>query len=736
MLKNTVVNALQSRLHSGDLPKRLSFLREHPLAEYYDTLIDTLYIRTRPHKGNSGFIFAELICAIGRAVRRTLRLPADTQLAAPAGAFLLWTFEDLGILEVTLARGRSGHNVYVVKLIDDKPLQALWDAVAKRKSLLMPRFAPFGDWHEFMRMGHKLVQTGSSDVAKYMTPENCPIAYSVVNRAQRIPWRIKSDVYLVAEWALRNKTEVFNTIWLSKSKESQTSKLRETKTILMLARRAKGRLFYHRYYLDFRGRRYPGSAYLHEQGGDLARGLIERGEGKQVTKAGFQWLLITLATQWGGVTPSGIKSDKLSVSDRLEWALENEMTFLEYATYPRDCRGWMKAAEPWQFLGSCMELLRIRMLQAGDEEDFSMISHHEAYIDGSNNGLQHLSALTKDEITAPHVNLIPQKTPGDIYAYIGNYVWQHIADEYAEYDDDERARCQWVIARLQEMRDAYLAADKAERAELYPVQREFRKEHRELIKRAAVPYWLQFDKKGDRRKLVKRNVMTLPYGSTPYGMGEQNIEDAPGHGIEKLRDMENVWGAYLGRVVYEECANRLVRPMSLLSILAAAGKQAELRGDFLHWVVPLTNFLVVQHYVEGEVKKLWVQYGPPIGERLSTGKYVNTFQISTAFTERPVMSKGKQSSGASPNFVHSLDAAHMMLVIEACEFDVSSIHDSYGCLLADMPVLFKTVREQFVELYKADPIRMTFGLLRADLRDVPVGTLDIELIKESEYAFL
>jgi len=229
--------------------------------------------------------------------------------------------------------------------------------------------------------------------------------------------------------------------------------------------------------------------------------------------------------------------------------------------------------------------------------------------------------------------------------------------------------------------------------------------------------------------------MTLPYGGTSYGLGQQQIDDAKKHGIPSLFSMEHKWGSYMGRAVYEDCRVSLKRPMQLLSVFEAAGKAAEARDEFLSWTVPVTNFPVVQSYTEGTVKKIWVQYGPPYGERLSTGYYANTYQLAICFVEIVKMSKKKQAQGAAPNAIHSLDAAHLMLTVNHCDFGVTTIHDSFGCLLADMKDLFVIVRESFVELYKSDPLTSLMSDIKGDLAGVEIGNLDVSLILDSEYAF-
>jgi DNA-directed RNA polymerase len=175
--------------------------------------------------------------------------------------------------------------------------------------------------------------------------------------------------------------------------------------------------------------------------------------------------------------------------------------------------------------------------------------------------------------------------------------------------------------------------------------------------------------------------------------------------------------------------------MRLLSIFEQAGKIAEQEGRFLSWNVPITNFPVVQHYVEGTIKKTWIQYGPPKGKNDGCGHYENTLQIHICFIEETKPATRKQSQGASPNAIHSLDAAHLMLTVERAQFPITTIHDSFGCLLGDMSELFVLIRETFVELYLTDPLKSLMEDINGDISAVEIGTLDIEDILDSEYAF-
>jgi DNA-directed RNA polymerase len=258
-----------------------------------------------------------------------------------------------------------------------------------------------------------------------------------------------------------------------------------------------------------------------------------------------------------------------------------------------------------------------------------------------------------------------------------------------------------------------------------------------LMEQSCIVYWMRVTDQKERRKITKRGVMTLPYGSSAYGLGQQVIDDSKKHGIELLLYMEHKWGAFLGREIFDVCKTSLQRPMRLLRIFEEAGRKAESEGRFLSWEVPITHFPVVQNYTEGKVKKIWVAYGPQIGTmKNSTGYNENTLQLAVCFIEDVVPSARKQAQGASPNAIHSLDAAHLVMTCYEAPFAVTTIHDSFGALLADMPELFKLVRKTFVELYATDPLTSIMLDISGDISGLELGELDITLVLDSEYCFV
>jgi DNA-directed RNA polymerase len=241
-------------------------------------------------------------------------------------------------------------------------------------------------------------------------------------------------------------------------------------------------------------------------------------------------------------------------------------------------------------------------------EDYDYVSNFEAYIDGSCNGSQHLSALTRDDISAPFVNLLPSELPGDLYKYIAEHVWKELQEKYDEFSMYEKEMCEKFVDTIIDLKKQIAESEPSSdhRKELVEIIKMEKNLNPILMERSCLTYWLRVVDLKERRKICKRNVMSLPYGATPYGLGEQQISDAKKHGIDLLKYMEHKWGSFLGRVVYDDCETSLKRPMRLLKIFENAGKKAESEGRFLSWNVPITHFPVVQNYIEGKVKKVWV----------------------------------------------------------------------------------------------------------------------------------
>jgi DNA-directed RNA polymerase len=158
------------------------------------------------------------------------------------------------------------------------------------------------------------------------------------------------------------------------------------------------------------------------------------------------------------------------------------------------------------------------------------------------------------------------------------------------------------------------------------------------------------------------------------------------------------------------------------------------KGLLFRWDTPV-GLPVVNSYLEPDIHtvEIW-----PGGKRRS---------INLAVGDLDEVRGRKAKQSVSPNFVHSLDAAHLHKVALAAKDEgigMVAVHDSFGCLASRAKRFNKIIREQFVELYNSDPLadilerarRDLPSSMHADLPDLPKrGDLDLNLVLNSFHAF-
>ena len=248
--------------------------------------------------------------------------------------------------------------------------------------------------------------------------------------------------------------------------------------------------------------------------------------------------------------------------------------------------------------------------------------------------------------------------------------------------------------------------------------------------------WLQF---GVKRKCTKRPCMVLPYGGRQYSFSDFVMDY-----IVEQRELGNMHpfgegafraSTFLAKIIWDSIGEVVHAATDAMSWLQKASRVASKEGLPIRWDTPV-NFPVLQAYKETKPY------------RIETKLLGSTFR-PMLYKETGKIDKNRQSNGISPNFVHSIDAAHMMLTIDVakqCEIhNFAMVHDSYGTHAADAEVLWWSLRRAFVEMYSQTDVLEDF---RADLLDIlpedkhdeipplpPKGDLNIDLVEESEFFF-
>lgn len=422
------------------------------------------------------------------------------------------------------------------------------------------------------------------------------------------------------------------------------------------------------YQADFRGRLYAQTVGISPQGSDLQKALLHFADGKPLdTPDAVRWFKINGANRFG--------VDKRNLDARVLWVDENDKHIMEFADNPVGSSKWTEADSPLQFLAWAKEYAAWRRSPS------TFLSHIPVGLDGSCNGLQHYSAMLRDEIGGRATNLVPAPLPNDIYAQVAGVTQAKLAD---------------------------LKTDQLS-------------ERDQTLKRA----WLSH---GINRTLVKRSVMTLPYGSTRYSCAEFITQDYLRHGkAAEFEPAQYIPAAnFLSHPVWESIGEVVVAASAAMAWLQKCAKQIVSAGaQRIEWVTP-SGFPVTQVYnVRDEIRINAKLFG---GCRLWVHKEI----------DEPKMTGHK--NGLAPNFVHSMDASHLTLTVNACEAvginALSMIHDDYGTHAADTQKLYELIRKTFVEMYEThDPIRDFHGNYDGLPPPPPRGGLDLRQVLRSPFFF-
>ncbi|KAK0386064.1 hypothetical protein NLU13_5901 [Sarocladium strictum] len=469
--------------------------------------------------------------------------------------------------------------------------------------------------------------------------------------------------------------------WLQavKQLENQKSALHSQRCYMNLqleiARTFRNQEIFFPHNVDYRGRAYPMPTYLNHMGADHTRALLKFSKGKQLGVRGLRWLKIHLANVYG--------LDKASFEDREAFATENLHNIIESATNPLDgSRWWLAAEDPWQCLAACFELKAAHELQDPTEYVCQLPVHQ----DGTCNGLQHYAALGGDVWGAKQVNLEPGDKPADVYSAVADLVKEGIAKD-AESGN-----------RFGEIMTGKIT-----------------------------------------RKVVKQTVMTNVYGVTFAGAKKQVCKqiDALYPTLEKECGVPHIiLSTYVARHVFQalgsmfrgahdiqywlgEMGGRVTRALTPAQIKqieeASAGPKPKRRSSAKTIKAVPTRGPAALKLLTEQFRSTIVWTTPlrmPVAQpyRKSSRKDIKTcLQTVTVGSSGQIdpVNRRKQLQGFPPNFIHSLDASHMLLSALKCHelnLDFAAVHDSFWTHAADIDTMNGVLRDSFVSIHQEDVV--------------------------------
>jgi DNA-directed RNA polymerase len=460
---------------------------------------------------------------------------------------------------------------------------------------------------------------------------------------------------------------------LTKARQAKRSLDLSTNSVIFQAKKFQNELFlYFPHDLDYRDRIYNKCMTgLNTQGSDVQKGVLQFAHGEVLTAGGVRWMKINMANLVG--------HDKLKLVERVAWVDDNEILLRTVATDPIGCNIWHTWDKPIQGLASALEY--IKWLDNPLEPVFLHVQ-----LDGLCNGVQHLSAITRDAAVAPHVGLIPTEQRGDVYQFV----------------------CDAVIEVIKSDTDGWAAMSNE---------------------------WIESELLD--RGLTKTPVMTRSYGAKLYGIKE-GIQD---YIDEKNKEdcFSDVFssGNWMGERIWDGMSESLAGPMAFMEwVQKCAGVLAK-HNLPMNWVNPIGG-KCSQSPFKTTSKTLKVKIN---GRRVDYKIHTPTDKIDKGKAEAsssPNLIHGNDAS-------HLL-----LTVIKCLSEGINKfamVHDSFGCHPNYADKLLLCAKEAWIEIYSKDWMHIWYvgwceqmqrSGFDVDLLPLPPekGTLDITNVMGSDFFFV
>lgn len=367
--------------------------------------------------------------------------------------------------------------------------------------------------------------------------------------------------------------------------------------------------------------------------------------------------------------------DKKPFHERIQWIHSNTEWIEDCAKDPLEYSSWTKADEPWEFLAFCHEWSQFK------RKGFGFTTTLPCSQDGTCNGIQVLSLARLDEVGAYATNCMPCDSPQDIYGIV--------ADK--------------VVAKVMQSTHEFAIG------------------------------WQQLE---INRSLVKRPVMTLPYGVTLFKV-KQYLSDHLRSEIKK--GMHNPFGdeirrptAWLGNLVWDCIKDTVSGAVEIMDWLKECVTISIKHGVPLRWVTT-DGFLVKQAYESLDrftVKTCIGQVTRQQRLRAETGE----------------LSLRRNVNGITANWTHAWDGTLNRTSIRYANHngvtEVGSVHDALSTDCTKSAILASSIREAAIDIFSEDLLdkfrrdQEIFLPVGVTLPEPPSrGNLDLNVLRDAPYFF-
>ena len=446
--------------------------------------------------------------------------------------------------------------------------------------------------------------------------------------------------------------------------------------------------------IDFRGRIYPIPCAVNPQADKLGQALLEFAHGEPLGETGRYWLAVQ------GANTYGQGKDKLKMDERVAFIEGMTQEINDIASNPLkyrdlwcpvDDKGKCKTAEPFEFLKFCFEWSD--MLKLSDSTKF--VSRISVKLDATCSGLQHYSAMLRDERGALATNIGDNEERQDIYNEAGNEAKGIILDELVSIN--------------------------------VPVEKQWKRSFIDCI----------------TRDIAKPPCMTLPYGVSTFGITDKLIEQSKeGKLVNAYFDQESNGKERMGKLRWfaqkleQGVADTVPSAVEAMSWLKACDKilGKSLPEDVHYEFRSPVGLSIKQARKKERTKRLESFFG--------VSKI--RIQYSTRIKEKAI-DRAKSNTSIAPNFVHAQDASHLTNVALRAKRELglksfSFIHDSFGVHPSEMCDFLPIIKQEFHKLYSGDRLNelRTYWQDRYEVELPPAptqGKFNVDSILDSKFIF-
>jgi len=477
------------------------------------------------------------------------------------------------------------------------------------------------------------------------------------------------------------------------------SKYFEYMQVLKKAEMIGERTFFQEVSCDYRGRVYYAESFLEFQGSDLARSLFMFANKKKVTERGLFWIKVHTAACYNEsfiidripnyfttdykayLTEEGLDTisvDKMTLEDRVAW-VDNNLGFIYEVARTKTIHEY--AEKSYSFLACCNELLAYKRATMEGKEFMSGLP---IPIDGSNNGWQHLAAMSKDKQAGTLVSLVPTTIQKDFYVAVAKELI-NIMPEYFEIKD--------------------------------------------------------MPMKHIRKGIAKRGSMTRAYSAGKMRIAKNMYEDCHVEGYTVkyniTEDQCDVLAGNLIKAINTVCAGPLKTTKYLQKI---AEHELNSGRNNLSWFTPSGFPVIYKAYLQHERKQRGTIRGIT-GNKDGRVMHVIKVDVLNKETGERVPCRRSYASGISPNVVHSYDASHMANTIVSFNGSFGAVHDSFSSHASEIDFLQEVTKMTFIAQYDVENF---FNILQDNLMDnrdtftfnqPELGSLVLNEVMDSKYFF-